>query len=71
MIINKFTDLVNAPGRKAFILRWVGYKIRYFGAYIAVLGSNLIRKGRILKTFEIDLKAFLPIEDSDKDNCDK
>lgn len=47
--------LEDRPGLKYFILRWIGYKIRYFGCWIAIIGSNLIRKGRIENWYEIDL----------------
>jgi len=60
MIVSKFRDLVDAPGKKAFIYRWLGYKIRYFGTTVGIFGSNLIRKGRVIKIIEIDPKAFLP-----------
>jgi hypothetical protein len=51
----KYKDLVNAPGKRAFIYRWIGYKVRYFGCWIGVMGSKILRKGREEVEREIDL----------------
>lgn len=56
----EYTDLVNTLGTKAFIYRWVGYKIRYFGCWIGVIGSDILRKGRTEITRKIEWKDLLP-----------
>lgn len=55
----QYIDLIDLPGMKSFLYRWVGYKIRYFGCWIGIIGSNMIRKGRTEVEREIKLEDII------------